>query len=208
MKITIGVTGSISAYKSASLVSALSKEHEVNVIMTKNATNFITPLTLETLSKNKVMIDEFENSNPKFVEHIEYGQNVDLLVIVPATANIIGKIANGIADDLLSSTVLAATCDVLICPAMNEKMYLNKIVQDNIKKLKSYNYIITISNKSQVFFNTFKKVLTFEPIYAIITSTNRFYGILNGGNHAKWTTAPTGTIVRPVPQFLYVIYQA
>lgn len=142
MKITIGVTGSIAAYKSANIVSALSKEHEVNVIMTKNATNFITPLTLETLSKNKVMIDEFENSNSKFVEHIEYGQNVDLLVIVPATANIIGKIANGVADDLLSSTVLAATCDVLICPAMNEKMYLNKIVQDNIKKLKSYNYII------------------------------------------------------------------
>ena len=150
MKITIGVTGSISAYKSASLVSALSKEHEVNVIMTKNATNFITPLTLETLSKNKVMIDEFENSNPKFVEHIEYGQNVDLLVIVPATANIIGKIANGIADDLLSSTVLAATCDVLICPAMNEKMYLNKIVQDNIKKLKSYNYIILEPTSGQL----------------------------------------------------------
>lgn len=142
MKITIGISGSISAYKSASIVNNLSKEHDVHVIMTKNATNFITPLTLETLSKNKVLLDEFKDTNPKFVEHIEYGQNVDLLVIVPASANIIGKIANGIADDLLSSTIIAATCPILICPAMNDKMYLNKIVQNNLDKLKSYGYIV------------------------------------------------------------------
>lgn len=142
MKITIGVTGSISAYKSTSIISALSKEHEVHVIMTKNATEFITPLTLATLSKNKVMTDEFKEINPEKVEHIEYGQNTDLIVIVPATANIIGKIANGIADDLLSSTVIASNKPVLICPAMNTVMYENKIVQENIKKLKSYDYII------------------------------------------------------------------
>ena len=141
-RITVGVTGGISAYKAASLVSYLAKEHEVHVIMTKNATNFITPLTLETLSKHKVMVDEFEYFNYETIEHIEFGQNTDLIVIAPATANIIGKIANGIADDLLSSTVIAATAPVLICPAMNEKMYLNRIVQDNIKKLKDYGFFI------------------------------------------------------------------
>lgn len=142
MKITIGICGGISAYKVASLVSALKKQDDINiqVIMTKNATNFITPLTLETLSKNKVVVDMFEENNDEYVGHIEYGQNVDLLVIVPATANIIGKVANGIADDMLSSTIIAATSNVLFIPAMNEHMYLNKIVQNNMKKLKEYGY--------------------------------------------------------------------
>lgn len=142
MRITIGISGGIASYKIASLVSFLSKEHEVHVIMTKNATKFITPLTFETLTKQKVMVDEFENFNYEKIEHIEYGQNTDLLVIIPATANILGKIANGIADDLLTSTVIASTTPVLICPAMNDKMFLNKIVQDNLNKLKSYDYII------------------------------------------------------------------
>lgn len=143
MKITIGVCGGISAYKVASIVSALKKNEniEIQVIMTKNATNFITPLTLETLSKNKVVIDMFEENNYEYVGHIEYAQNTDLLVIVPASANIIGKIANGIADDMLTSTVIASNKPVLFVPAMNSKMYLNKIVQNNIEKLKNYGYL-------------------------------------------------------------------
>ena len=140
-KITICVCGGIAAYKIASLVSALSKYNlDIQVIMTKNATEFITPLTLETLSKNKVVVDMFNESNAEYVGHIEYGQNTDLLVIAPATANIIGKTANGIADDMVSSTIIAATAPVLYVPAMNVKMYENKIVQNNIKKLKEYGY--------------------------------------------------------------------
>lgn len=142
-KITIGICGGIAAYKVASLVSLLKKQENVDVkiIMTKHATNFITPLTLETLSKNKVVIDMFEEENYDYVGHIEYGQNTDLLVIVPATANILGKTANGIADDMLSSTIIASTKPILFVPAMNEHMYLNKIVQNNIQKLKDYGYM-------------------------------------------------------------------
>lgn len=140
-KITIGVCGGIAAYKAASLISALKKyDLDIKVIMTKSATQFITPLTLETLSKNKVVTDMFEESNADFVGHIEYGQNTDLLVIVPATANVIGKSANGIADDMLTSTIIASTAPTLFIPAMNVHMYENKIVQDNIKKLKDYGY--------------------------------------------------------------------
>ena len=143
MKITICVCGGISAYKSASIISALKKykDIDIKVIMTKNATEFITPLTLETLSKNTVAIDMFSESNADYVGHIEYAQHTDLILVVPATANIIGKTANGIADDMVTSTIIAATAPVIFVPAMNEKMYLNKIVQANISKLKSYDYI-------------------------------------------------------------------
>lgn len=142
MKITIGICGGIAAYKVASLVSALkkNKDIEIQVIMTKSATQFITPLTLEVLSKNKVVVDMFEENNDEYVGHIEYGQNVDLMIIVPTTANMIGKVANGIADDMLSSTIIASTSKVLFVPSMNEHMYLNKIVQNNITKLQSYGY--------------------------------------------------------------------
>lgn len=140
-KLTICITGGISAYKTASLVSALKKyDTDVKVLMTKNATQFITPLTLETLSKNTVAIDMFEESNADYVGHIEYSQNTDLIVVVPATANIIGKAANGIADDLVSSTIIAATAPILFVPAMNVHMYENKIVQNNMEKLKSFGY--------------------------------------------------------------------
>ncbi len=142
-KITIGVSGGIAAYKVASLISYLKKfDIDIRVIMTKNATNFITPLTLETLSKNKVLIDEFEENMDNGIPHIEYSQNTDLFIIVPATANIIGKIANGIADDLLTSSVIACNKQVLIIPAMNTYMYENQILKDNLKKLKKYHYHI------------------------------------------------------------------
>ena len=140
-KITLGITGGIAAYKAADIANILTKERaDVKVIMTKHATEFITPLTLQLLSKNKVITDMFEEDNSKIVNHIYFAQEADILVIAPATANILGKVANGIADDILSSTIIASTKPVLFAPAMNEHMYLNPIVQNNIKKLKEYGY--------------------------------------------------------------------
>lgn len=140
-KIVVGISGGIAAYKAIDVVNALTKEGaNVNVIMTKHALEFITPLALETLSHNKVITDMFSENNSKFVGHIYYGQKSDLIVIVPATANIIGKVANGLADDMLSSTIIAATVPILFAPAMNEYMYKNPIVQDNIDKLKRFGY--------------------------------------------------------------------
>lgn len=141
-KITICVCGSIVAYKSADIVNILKKKnYDLQVIMTKNATKFITPLTLETLSKSKVVTDMFEEPNYNYVGHIEYAQNTDLIVVVPTTANILGKFANGIADDMVSSTLIASNKPILMIPAMSSVMYENAIVQNNIKKLKEYGVI-------------------------------------------------------------------
>jgi len=139
--VVLGVTGGIAAFKSASLIGLLNKNGmTVKVIMTKNATEFITPLTLSSLSKNKVATDMFDKLTQYDTEHITLAKWADAFVIAPATANIIGKIANGIADDMLSTTVMATTAPVLIAPAMNTDMYQNKIVQSNIQKLKDYGY--------------------------------------------------------------------
>lgn len=141
MKIVVCVTGGIAAYKSASLVSALkNRGDEVQVIMTNHSTEFITPLTFKTLSKRDVIVGMFEEQDPKFVEHIHYGQDWDLIVVSPSTANNLGKVANGIADDMVTSTIIAATKPVLFVPSMNTYMYENKIVQKNIETLKSYGY--------------------------------------------------------------------
>lgn len=139
--IVMGITGGIACYKVCEIISYLVREGaNVDVIMTKNATEFITPLTIETLSKNKVVIDMFEKKEHVGVEHISLARKADLILVVPATANIIGKVANGIADDMLSTTIMATTSKVVFAPAMNNEMYNNKIVQDNIKKLKKYGY--------------------------------------------------------------------
>lgn len=139
--IVIGVTGGIAVYKAVDLVSRLKKlGAEVNVIMTESAREFVMPLTFQTISNNPVAIDTFAPPQKWSVEHISLAQKADLFMIVPATANIIGKMANGIADDMLSTTVMATKAPVLIAPAMNTGMYENVIVQDNIKKLKSFGY--------------------------------------------------------------------
>ena len=139
--ILIGVTGGISAYKVCDIVSALKyKGANVNVMMTKNATKFITPLTLETLSKNKVYVEMFDGDYSEEVKHISLAKNADLVLIAPCSANVIGKIANGIADDMLTTTVIATKAKVVIAPAMNDNMYSNPIVLDNIEKLKRYGY--------------------------------------------------------------------
>ncbi len=140
-KVVLGITGGIAAYKSAELTRELIKKGaEVKVIMTANATKFITPLTLQTLSGNPVHTDMFSLIEEYEIGHISLADEADILVIAPATANIIGKIASGLADDLLSTTVMATKAPVLICPAMNSNMYTNDIVQDNIRKLGSNNY--------------------------------------------------------------------
>jgi phosphopantothenoylcysteine decarboxylase / phosphopantothenate---cysteine ligase len=136
--VVLGVTGGIAAYKACDIVSRLKKLNaNVDVIMTKAATEFITPLTLQSISQNKVTVDMFEKSENWDIEHISLAKKADILIIAPATANIIGKIANGIADDMLSTTAMATNASILIAPAMNINMYTNPIVQANIEKLKN-----------------------------------------------------------------------
>lgn len=141
--VVLGVTGSISAYKMANVASALCKEGaDVHVVMTKNAANFINPITFETLTKNKCIVDTFDRNTKLHVAHITLSQTADVIMIAPASADVIGKLANGIADDMLTSMAVAATCKIMVAPAMNTHMYHNKIVQDNIQKLKHYGFEI------------------------------------------------------------------
>lgn len=141
--VVLGVTGGIAAYKTANLASMLVKLHcDVQVIMTKNATNFIHPITFETLTNHKCLIDTFDRNFQYNVEHVALAKRADVVMIAPATANIIGKMANGIADDMLTTTVLACTCKKIVAPAMNTQMYRNPIVQDNMKKLAHYGFEI------------------------------------------------------------------
>ena len=139
--VILGVTGSIAAYKIASLASALKKLHcDVQVIMTKNAANFINPITFETLTGRKCLVDTFDRDFSFEVEHISVAKRADLALIAPASANVIGKLANGIADDMLTTTLMACKCKKLISPAMNTAMYENPVVQDNLNTLKKYGY--------------------------------------------------------------------
>lgn len=141
--IVVGVCGGIAAYKIADVVSRLKKlQAEVHVIMTQSATEFITPLTLGTLSQNAVAVDMFWQTGDPHIHHIELAQRADLILIAPATANIVGKIANGIADNLLSTTVMAATVPLMLVPSMNVHMYENPIFQENLRKLRGHGYRI------------------------------------------------------------------
>lgn len=146
--VVLGVTGSIAAYKMANVASMLVKLNcDVHVIMTQNASYFITPITFETLTGNKCMIDTFDRNFQFHVAHVSLAKKADLLLIAPASANVIGKLANGIADDMLTTTALACTCKKLVSPAMNTNMYHNPIVQDNIKKLQEYDFEIIAPDK-------------------------------------------------------------
>ena len=137
--IILGVTGSIAAYKTASLASMLAKQHaDVTVIMTRNATNFINPITFESLTGNKCLVDTFDRNFEFQVEHVSLAKQTDVFLTAPASANVIAKAAHGIADDMLTTTLLACTCPKIIAPAMNTRMYQNPIVQDNIKILERY----------------------------------------------------------------------
>ena len=139
--ITLGVTGGIAAYKAADLASKLKgRGAAVHVIMTRSAGEFVRPLTFEALTGNPVYTDLFSSSGAFRIPHIELACRAEIMVLAPATANLLGKLAHGIADDLLTSAVLAATCPVLICPAMNVNMYANRVVQDNLARLAQYGY--------------------------------------------------------------------
>ena len=139
--ILLGVTGGIAAYKAAALASALVKQHAtVEVIMTKNATEFITPLTFEELTGRRCMVDTFDRNFTHQVEHISLAQRTDLMIIAPATANVCAKLAHGLADDMLTTTALACRCPKLIAPAMNTNMYENPVTQDNLALLRRYGW--------------------------------------------------------------------
>ena len=139
--ILLGVTGGIAAYKAAALASALVKLHaSVEVVMTRNATQFITPLTFEQLTGNRTMVDTFDRNFSHQVEHIALADRTDLVIVAPATANVCAKLAHGLADDMLTTTVLACPCPKLIAPAMNTKMYENPVTQDNLDLLRRYGW--------------------------------------------------------------------
>ncbi|MDO4305645.1 MAG: bifunctional phosphopantothenoylcysteine decarboxylase/phosphopantothenate--cysteine ligase CoaBC [Eubacteriales bacterium] len=139
--VLLGVTGSIAAYKIANLASALKKLHaEVHVLMTENATNFITPITFESLTGTKCLVDTFDRNFQFQVEHVSIAKQADVVLIAPASANVIGKLAHGIADDMLTTTIMACKCHKIIAPAMNTNMYENPILQDNLNVLKHYGY--------------------------------------------------------------------
>ena len=141
--VLLGVTGGIACYKAAALASALVKQHcTVHVIMTKNATEFISPLTFEQLTGNRTVTDTFDRNHTFQVEHVALADQADLVLIAPATANILAKLAHGIADDMLSTTVLACNCKKIAAPAMNTKMYENPVTQDNLQTLRHYGWEI------------------------------------------------------------------
>ena len=142
--IVLGVTGSIAAYKSADIANILTKEgYNVDVILTKGGAAFITPLTLQTLSKNRVLTDVFQEDWPQEVKHISLAKKADLLLVAPASADVIGKLAGGIADDMLTTVTLAMRgIPLLVAPAMNTNMYENPIVQDNLQKLARFGWEI------------------------------------------------------------------
>jgi len=139
--VLLAVTGSIAAYKIANLASMLKKlACDVHVLMTQNATNFINPITFETLTGNKCLVDTFDRNFQFNVEHVSLAKLADVVLVAPASANVIGKLANGIADDMLTTTVMACRCKVIVSPAMNTNMYHNPIVQDNLDKLRRFDY--------------------------------------------------------------------
>lgn len=141
--VLLGVSGGIAAYKAAALASALVKQHAaVEVVMTKNATEFVTPLTFEQLTGRRVMVDTFDRNFSHQVEHIALAERTDLVIVAPATANVCAKFAHGLADDMLTTTVLACHCPKLIAPAMNTNMYENPVTQDNLKLLEHYGWEI------------------------------------------------------------------
>ena len=146
--ILLGVTGGIAAYKSAMLASRLVKTGAcVHVIMTQNATNFINPITFETLTRNKCIVDTFDRNFEFKVEHVALAQKADVIMVAPATANVIAKLAHGLADDMLTTTILASKAPKIIAPAMNTGMYENPVTQDNLKLLEKYGMeVITPAN--------------------------------------------------------------
>ena len=198
--VLIGITGGIAAYKICSLVSSLHKQgYEVHVLMTKEAQEFITPLTLQTLSGNKVILDMFSTDYTPEVHHISLAEKADVFVVAPATANVIAKIACGIADDMLTTTFLASDCEKLIVPAMNTHMLENPITQDNIQKLRSYGMHILESAEGYLACGTTGKGRMPEPeVIEDAVKQLLFSDKFLAGKKVLITAGPTCEAIDPV----------
>ena len=197
--IIVGVTGGIAAYKAVDVVSRLKKQNaNVEVIMTKHATEFVTPLTFQTLALNPVYVDMFKEPKNYDVEHISLAQKADLFLIAPATANIIGKIANGIADDLLTTTIMATKSRVIFAPAMNTNMYLNPIVQKNLIYLKSLGYEFIDPETGLLACQTYGPGRMAEPIDIVRYIINSFTNKKLQGKKIVVTAGPTIEPIDPV----------
>lgn len=199
-RILLGITGGIAAYKAASIASKLTQlGMDVRTIMTKSATEFITPLTLQTLTRNPVATDIFDERDPSRVMHIDLADHADLVLVAPATANLIGKLANGLADDMLSTTILATEAPIVLAPAMNVHMYQNKIVQANMKKLASYGVSYIEPGEGQLACGYVGKGRLAEP-EEIVTWVQDFFAkrSLLKGKTVLITAGPTVEAIDPV----------
>jgi phosphopantothenoylcysteine decarboxylase/phosphopantothenate--cysteine ligase len=198
--ILLCVCGGVAVFKAAALTSKLVQQGaNVKVIMTNSAMKFITPLTFQVLSKNEVYVDTFNESNPEAVQHIDLAKWADITIIAPATANVIGKIANGIADDMLTTTIMATVNPVIIAPAMNVNMYNNKIVQENIDRLKKLDYIFFEPSEGLLACGDIGKGRLLEP-EDIIKNLNNIFNESNYFNGKKIliTAGPTIEKIDPV----------
>ena len=198
--VVIGVSGGIAVYKALDVISRLRKENvEVHVIMTKSAKEFVNPISFQSLSQNMVIHDMFDEPKAWEIQHISLAKKADLLVVVPATANIIGKVANGIADDMLSTTIMATKAPVIFAPAMNVNMYNNRVVQDNIQKLKAYGYDFISPSSGRLACGDIGegKLAETEEIFEIIMS--KLYPLKDmKGTKVLVTAGPTIAPIDPV----------
>lgn len=198
--VVLGITGGIAAYKMANVASVLKKcGADVHVIMTKNATEFITPLTFETLTNNRCVVDTFDRNFKYDVEHISLAKQADLMLIAPATANVIAKMAHGIADDMLTTVVLAAKCKKLVAPAMNTAMLENPVTQDNIKTLKHYGFEIIEPATGLLACNDVGSGKLPEPevlVDYVVKELAREKDLI--GKHVTVTAGPTQEAIDPV----------
>ena len=198
--ILLGVTGGIAAYKAAALVSALVKQHAaVEVVMTRNATQFVTPLTFEQLTGRRTMIDTFDRNFSHQVEHISLAERTDLVIIAPATANVCAKLAHGIADDMLTTTVLACRCPKLIAPAMNTNMYENPVTQDNLEILRKYGWDVIEPASGRLACGAVGKGKMPEP-EDLVQHILRYLALPHDltGKHVLVTAGPTQEALDPV----------
>lgn len=200
--IVLGVTGGIAAYKAVDVVSRLRKKSaNIDVIMTKSATEFVTPLTFQSLSQNYVTVSMFEEPKTWDIEHISLAQRADLFLVAPATANIIGKVANGIADDMLSTTIMATKAKVVFAPAMNTNMYTNTIVQDNIKKLKALGYEFIKPGKGRLACGDYGEGKMAEPVDIVDHVVNL---LTNTDLEGKKIIVTAGPTIEPIDPVRYI----
>lgn len=201
--VVVGVCGGIAAYKALDIVSALKKEGiNVDVIMTEHATEFVTALTFQSISANAVIVDMFEEPKVWEIQHISLAKKADLILVVPATANIIGKVANGIADDMLSTTIMASKAPVVFAPAMNTNMYENPIVQQNIEKLKSFGYSFIEPASGRLACGDVGKGKLPDPKYITELVLSQLY--INKDLQGKRVLVTAGATIAPIDPVRYV----